>query len=146
MPPSNLAALLTLVCLLNQQLIPWAWGPHTLVGLAATLGLLGSGMEGCQSLAPVPSSCQLEGVSPLKPTAFPSPQPWGSNWEALKAALQTPTGHLRFPGPREPAPSEGDFNRGGLDLVLSNNLRLQWGPPLPLPLPAGRGGILLGAR
>lgn len=146
MPPSNLATLPTLVCLLNQQHVPWAWGPHTLVGLAATLGLLGSGMEGCQSLAPMPRSCQLEGVSPLKPTAFPPPQPWGSNREALKAALQTPTGHLRFPGPRETAPSEGDFYRGGLDLVLSNNLRLQGGPPLPLPLPAGRGGILLGAR
>ena len=64
------------------------------------------------------------------------------NEDSLRGHLDS----IKHTSPREPAPSEGDFNRGGLDLVLSNNLRLQWGPPLPLPLPAGRGGILLGAR
>lgn len=74
MHPSNLAALPTLVCLLNQQRVPWAWGPHTLVGLAATLGLLGSGMEGSQSMPEPGASAQAptRECQPLERVSAPS--------------------------------------------------------------------------
>ena len=75
MPPSNLAALPTLLCLLNQQNVPWAWGPHTLVGLTATLGLLRSGMEGSQSMPELGASAQqlpTRECQPLERVSAPS--------------------------------------------------------------------------